>query len=91
MRDQDGGGLLSDWLAPALKSMHGPIDAWLLSLPPWVWTASAIALIVLGAFSTLLFSREYVFRGAPDRAAWRDLRIWALLFVIPFVLVYLLF
>jgi hypothetical protein len=46
------------------------------------------ALIILYGLS---FPRAYIFRGAPDAAGWRDLRLWVLaVMAIPTVL-YLVF
>ena len=41
----------------------------------WVWTLRP----------------EFIFRGAPDQKRWRDLRIWAMVVLLPYVGVYLLF
>ncbi len=50
-----------------------------------------IALFVLIAVAVFLLPQEYVFRGAPNRAPWRDLRYWALLNVVIHTVVYLWF
>ncbi len=42
-------------------------------------------LILVGVY---LLPADYVFRGAPDRARWRDLRLWALALVIIHAFVY---
>ena len=81
---------LKSEVAPHLKSWLAPLDEWLTALPPWSWKASTIGLFVLGAVFALLFRRSYIYRGAPDGALWRDLRIWAVVFLVPYVLVYLL-
>lgn len=41
------------------------------------------AIVVFG----LSFSRAYIYRGAPDEARWRDLRLWVIaIMAIPTVL-----
>jgi len=37
-----------------------------------------VAFFAAVALFALLQSRDYVYAGAPDRARWRDLRLWAL-------------
>lgn len=49
-----------------------------------VYTALFAALI-LAAYT---FSRENIYRGAPDAAAWRDLRLWAVALVLLHAVVY---
>jgi hypothetical protein len=53
--------------------------------------------LVLGIFLTFFIAiavaaaclpRKYIFRGAPDGAAWRDLRWWSALLVGIHVVVY---
>ncbi|MBN1576981.1 MAG: hypothetical protein JW913_10540 [Chitinispirillaceae bacterium] len=31
---------------------------------------------------------EYIFKGAPDRARWRDLRIWAVILAVTQIIIY---
>lgn len=33
--------------------------------------------------------KEYIFKGAPDRKRWRDLRIWAAIILIVQILLYI--
>jgi hypothetical protein len=42
-------------------------------------------LILIGVW---LLPKDYIFRGAPDQARWRDLRLWALVLVIIHAFVY---
>lgn len=76
-------------IGPPLKSIHQPVDQWLGSLPMWVATASVVALYAIAVIWVWTLRREFVFRGAPDRRGWRDLRIWATLIVVPYVAIYL--
>ena len=82
---------LTTHLAPRLRSLLGPLDAWLVDLPPGVWRASVMGLFAFGIAIAFCFRHDYIYRGAPDRALWRDLRLWAALFMIPYVLIYLFF
>ncbi len=77
-------------LGPPLKALQTPIDDWLGGLPMWVALACAIGLYAVALIWVWFLRRDFVFRGAPDKRWWRDLRIWATLVTIPYVLVYLL-
>ena len=82
---------LREYVAPPIKYCLQPIDDLLIALPPWCWTVCAVGFLALGGVFAFLFKRETIYLGAPDQARWRDLRIWAVLFLVPFVLIYLLF
>lgn len=75
-------------LGPPLRALHAPLDAWLESLPMWVAQAAALSLFVVTGVWVWTLSRDFVYLGAADRAAWRDLRIWATLLLIPYIAVY---
>jgi len=77
-------------LGPPLKGLHEPIDAWLGSLPMGVAMVCALGLYAIAVVWVWTLPREFVFRGAVNEKPWRDLRIWATLVVIPYVVVYLL-
>ena len=76
-------------LGPHLKKVQEPIDEWLGTLPMEVAMFCAIGLFVVAVVWVWTLRRDFIFRGAPDRAPWRDLRVWATLVVVPYVLVYL--
>lgn len=82
---------LRDWVAPPLQALLAPLDRWLDGLPAWAGPACAVALFVLAGACVLFLKREFIYRGAPDQARWRDLRIWALLALLPYIAVYLIF
>ena len=82
---------VKDTLGPPARGVFGPIDEFLVSLPPGAWVTISVLFILLGGGSALFFKYEFIYRGAPDRALWRDLRLWAILFVIPFALLYYFF
>lgn len=75
---------------PPLKALHEPIDAWLGSLPMSVAMACALGLYAVAIIWVWTLKKKFVFRGAPDQKSWRDLRIWATLVTIPYVIIYLL-
>ena len=73
-----------------LEFVLGPIDAALGSLPLWSARVAVALLLILPAVAAWRLSRDWVLRGAPDRARWRDLRVWAALFIVPYLVIYLL-
>ena len=77
-------------LGPPLKALHTPVDQWLATLPMGFAMACALGLYFVAVVWVWTLKKEFVFRGAPDRKSWRDLRVWATLVVIPYVFVYLL-
>ena len=83
--------LLRANIAPHLRALHAPLDAWIDGLPFWVPKACALTLFALAGLWALTLKRQYVYLGAPDQAGWRDLRFWALLILLPYVLIYLFF
>ena len=80
---------LRENFGPPLKALHEPIDAWLGSLPMSVAMICAIGLYVVAVIWVWTIPREFVFRGAPDQKPWRDLRVWATLLTVPYVIIYL--
>ncbi|MBX3747249.1 MAG: hypothetical protein KF833_18225 [Verrucomicrobiae bacterium] len=82
---------LEQTLVPVLKLGFDPWHAALNALPPSVWRMAVCLYLLVGCLWTLRLNREFVFRGAPDAAPWRDLRVWVALLVVPYVAVYLIF
>ena len=73
------------------RPWHHVIDVWLIAIPrPW-WRFAPVALFVVAGLWVLTLKRSFVFLGAPSQAAWRDLRIWTILFLIPYIVIYLWF
>ena len=68
---------------------HHFIDVWLMAIPLSAAKYFPIGLFVLAAIFALSHKRSYVYLGAPTQAAWRDLRIWTVVFLIPYVVIYL--
>jgi uncharacterized iron-regulated membrane protein len=83
---------VTEWLrtnvAPPLKSIQQPIDDWLGRAPMWVAMACCLGLFIVALIWVWFLKREFVFRGAPDHAWWRDLRLWATGVVIPYLAAY---
>lgn len=77
-------------LGPPLKRWHAPLDSFLSGLPMWTAQACAIGLFGLALLFAWLTPRRFIYLGAPDQARWRDLRIWATLVLIPYMLIYLM-
>jgi hypothetical protein len=82
--------MIRSTLGPPLKSLHGPLDLWLSSLPMSVAIACAIGLFVVAGIWVWTLRREFIFRGAPDQKWWRDLRLWSMIVLLPYITIYLL-
>ncbi|MBC8243149.1 MAG: hypothetical protein H8E20_02030 [Verrucomicrobia bacterium] len=72
-------------LKPSVDAFHAVIDP----LPPPVWRFSICAYLVLGTVWVLFLRKDYVLRGSPDAARWRDLRLWIPVLLVPYLLIYL--
>jgi len=75
-------------VGPPLKRWHAPLDAWLASLPLWVAQACVLAIFFISALLVTRLHRRYVYIGAPDDRPWRDLRIWSLVLLVPYIAIY---
>lgn len=82
---------MKDNVAPSLKSLLAPLDAWIDSLPLWTGTACAVGLFTIVGLWALTLKRSYIYLGAPDQARWRDLRIWTVLILLPYIIIYLVY
>jgi len=72
-------------LKPAFDLFRSVID----QLSPPVWRFSICAYLVLGTIWVLFLQKDYVLRGSPDQARWRDLRLWIPVLLVPYLLIYL--
>ena len=43
------------------------------------------------ALAPLALPKDFIYLGSPDRSRVRDLRLWALIIMLPYILIYLLF
>ena len=80
-----------DELASQLRSILGPLDSFLASLSAETGRWCAIALFAIAAVWVLTLKRDYVYRGAVDDKIWRDLRLWSVLALCPYAVIYLFF
>jgi hypothetical protein len=76
-------------LVPLLKPFFGSFHVMIDQLPPPVWRFSICAYIVLGTIWAFFLSKDYVLLGSPDKARWRDLRLWIPVLLVPYLLIYL--
>ncbi len=74
-------------LKPLLDPLHSALD----QLPPPLWRASVCLFLIVGTLWTLLLKRESVFRGCQVTTKWADLRLWVVVVLVPYLLIYLLF
>ncbi len=82
---------LENTLVPPLKAVLDPLHGMLDSVPEPLWRVSVCTYLVAGALWTLWLSRESIFRGAPLEGKICDLRIWVVLLLIPYLLIYAIF
>ncbi len=64
---------------------------WIHDLPLWAAKIGAVILFLLVLVATWLIPGEDIYSGAPDRARWRDLRLWATLLIFAQFLLYSIF
>jgi len=67
------------------------IESIFLLVPNWGIKVIITIFFLILATAPFLFSREYIFKGAEDQSAWRDLRYWALAAAVTEIAVYLYF
>ena len=79
---------LNSWLTPILRDLLGPLDRFLAELSPNVGRVCAVTFFIIAAIWAVRLKKEYVYLGAPDTAPWRDLRIWTVVFLVPYVVIY---
>ncbi len=80
---------LAGLLAADVAPLHDAIDRWLLGIPIAWARYVVVAMFALAAVWVLSLKRDYVYLGAPDTRRWRDLRLWTVVFLIPYIVVYL--
>ena len=73
-----------------LKLIHEPLDLWLGSLPMSVAMGCALGLYLVAAVWVWRLKPKFVYRGASSNSPLLDLRLWATLVMIPYVLIYLI-
>jgi len=79
---------MRETLGPPLRRFFAPLDSFLTDLPMEAATACAIGLFVAAGIFAWCMPRRFIYLGAPDQSRWRDLRIWATLILVPYVVIY---
>ena len=78
-------------MKPLFEAIFTPLDRALGSIPFAAARWIVVAFLVLAALLPLALSKDFIYLGSPDRARVRDLRLWALVIMVPYILIYLLF
>ncbi len=81
--------LLESTLVPLLQLFMEPLNRALSQIPAPVWRITVCLFLLAGSGWVLFLSREFIYRGSPSRARWRDLRLWIPLLLIPYLWIYL--
>ncbi|MDD2890972.1 MAG: hypothetical protein PHE49_10105 [bacterium] len=64
---------------------------WLSGLSS-IWVKGiATAFFLLMIIWAILLPKEYIFKGAPDKKLWRDLRLWAVIVLVVQIIIYIKF
>ena len=79
-----------DLLARLLSTFFDPIHQVMTSIPLSWARYFVLALLLLPLVALVMQKRSFVFRGAPDEKPWRDLRLWAVVVMLPYLLLYAL-
>ncbi len=74
-----------------LEAIFAPMNSLFEAIPFAAARPLVVGFLVAAAVAPLLVSKDFVFRGCSDRRRSRDLRLWAVLAMIPYILIYLLF
>lgn len=62
---------------------------WLANLPLYWAKIIGTVFFVCVIVWALTRPKDYIFRGAPDRRMWRDLRLWAVVILLVQIIVYI--
>ncbi|HVS65499.1 MAG TPA: hypothetical protein VMT85_18575 [Thermoanaerobaculia bacterium] len=73
-----------------LRSIFDPVNALLGALPMGAARVATTVLLVAPLLAVLWLPRASILRGAPSASRWRDLRVWAVVAMLPYVVLYLL-
>lgn len=71
-----------------LQAIFDPLNAALGAVPLGAGRWITVAFLLLVTVAALFLPRSYVYLGAPDHGRWRDLRLWTLAMMIPYLLIY---
>ena len=76
-------------LRTVLETLLAPFHALLGSLPLGFARVAVVLLLVLPLVVVLRLDRDVIYLGSADRSRWRDLRLWAVVVTVPYLLIYL--
>ena len=85
---------MREMLLPFARWLHDllePLDTFLASLSTEVGRYCSVALFIIAAILVWALHKDSVYRGAPDLRPWRDLRVWTVVFLLPYLVIYLFF
>lgn len=72
----------------ALGAIFDPLSAALGAVPLGAGRFITVGFLLLATVATLFLPANYVYLGSPDRRRWRDLRLWAVSIMLPYLLIY---
>lgn len=59
---------------------------------PLIWAKYIAGIFFIAMIVwVMVLPKEYIFKGAPDKKGWRDLRIWAAIILIVQIILYIKF
>ena len=73
------------------EAIFAPLNGMLQAVPFAAARWIVVTFLVLAALSPWLLSDAYIFLGSPHRRRSHDLRLWALVIMLPYILIYLFF
>ena len=77
-------------LTDLLHAFFGPVNG-LMQRIPLEWARFFVLVLLLVPLVVLLLQkRSFILRGAPDQKGWRDLRLWAVVVMLPYLVLYAL-
>jgi hypothetical protein len=79
-----------EWTVQVLNKIFGPLNEFLATLDPeTTGRYCAVGLFGIALLWAVSLRSEFIFRGAPTKSRWRDLRLWAVVALTPYILIYL--
>lgn len=74
-----------------LETIFDPLNAALAAIPLSAARWITVAFLILPVIGAAMLKSDYIFLGARRRIWYLDLRIWAGLCMIPYILIYFFF
>ncbi len=74
-----------------MEFLFGPLDSLLGALPYGAARPITCGFLALAALAALFLKRSYVLPATGERRWFWDLRLWAVAFMIPYLIIYVLF